>query len=144
MSRAVRNYMRQNASEIARKSVEKLVIISDSGGYIRPRHELAQAALKRALERHCRNASSPTILPMTLAEVAAIIPGKIKPDCLPLFWIAIVSDEASNLAFGIAQEGDPALSPLITRAYARASAQRIACEKLLGMAHMMGEVAGSA
>ncbi|AGT08124.1 hypothetical protein [Paracoccus aminophilus] len=144
MSRAVRNYMRQNATAIARKSVERMVIMSDGGGYIRPQHELAKAALFRALERHCRKSGSPTIMSLTLPEVAAFIPGKIDPDWLPLFWIAIVSDEASNLAFGISQEGDPALSPQITRAYAQATAQRLACEKLLTMTHSIGEVAGNA
>lgn len=144
MSKAVRNYMRQNADAFARHHAASFLILGSSGGFMRPSGGTAKEVIARVTKRHCRKPASPTLMPLTLLEAASFLQFKINPDALPLFWIAIVSDEAGRCAFGIAQEGDPAISPQITRTYARALAQSIACESLLKMERLDGVPAGSA
>lgn len=136
--------MRQNADAIARRNAETFVLIGSGGGFSRPQDQTAREVIARATRRHCRRPESPTLLPLTLLEAAAFSSFRINPDALPLFWIAVISDETGRCAFGIAQEGDPALSPQITRTYARATAQRIACESLLRFDRMDSATAGRA
>lgn len=144
MSRAVRNYLRSNAEQIAERYAGEMLVFGKAGNAFRANAPEVQDIMRDALRRHCLNPTRPTLVPLSMAQARAFPLFKGSDDYGSRVWLAIASDAAGNLGMGLCQEGRKDLCRRITSTAARAQAQAIACEQLAKMTTGIGPVNGNA
>lgn len=123
---------------------DRSIIYGKGGGYLRASGEQAAAILRAAFEKHFANISGPTAVRLTVDEARGFPSFKGVPEASQTAWLVIVSDSASQSAYGLVQEGGLWIDEQVREAFAKARAMTIACETLLNMERMDGETAGSA
>lgn len=128
--RAIRTYLRKNADLLAEKAAGDSVM-TRNGQFQRADSDAAQRILRKVFARHFRKSATPTIVRLTLEEVAAAFPlFRMDPEIGGYAWLAIVSDAVGRFAYSIAQEGTFTNDPHLRGIAAQSIARIHACKHL--------------
>lgn len=133
-ARFIRKFLRNNAESIAAELAPSFLAHGRSGYFARADSEIALGILERILVRHLKSGGKPTAVPLIMDQARKFPIFEGEEWAANRAWLVVVSDTDGQLAYGLAQEGDPAIDPKIREMAARARAQKIACDSLLRMA----------
>lgn len=132
-ARFIRKFLRKNAESLAAQLAPSFLAHGRNGYFARAESEVALNILERTLVRHLKFGGKPTMVPLTMEQARKFPIFKGEDWATRRAWLVVVSDSDGQLAYGLAQEGHPAIDPKIREMVARARAQRIACDSLLRM-----------